>query len=72
MIYEVRARLLFDVEDEAKDFYHDCELAFDKAVTINPDTINREDSTFEMLENHHNEDPNQPCVLLFKGTTGDY
>jgi len=64
MIYEVRARLLFDVEDEAKDFLYDCERALAKATTISPDSLAIEYSTIEEIENHHDEEPNEPCVLL--------
>ena len=72
MLYQVRANLFFDEEDEARDFYHDCQLAFHKAIAVNPDTTNRENSEIELIENHHDEDPNSPCLLLFKDTTGDY
>lgn len=64
MIYEVRARLFFDIDDEATDFYHDCEVAFLKSVSINPDQENAEFATIELIENHHPDDPNEPCILI--------
>ena len=64
MIYEVRARLFFIVEDEGRDFYHDCEMAFPKSVAINPQGDNMEFSVIELLENHHENEPNEPCTVL--------
>lgn len=64
MFYQVRANLLFTEEDEAKDFYHDCEVALAKTDFINPGQPNEEFSIAELLENHHDQDPNIPCELL--------
>lgn len=64
MFYQVRANLLFTEEDEAKDFYHDCELALLKAGIINPDAENMEFSIIELITNHHGQNPNQPCELV--------
>ncbi len=64
MIYQVRADLYFHKEDEAKDFYHDCQLAYAKSTSINPDGENAEFAIIELIENHHDEDPNQPCNLV--------
>jgi len=61
MIHQVRANLFFDEEDEAVDFYHDCELAFAKSTLINPDAVNLEWSTIELIENNHDHDPNEAC-----------
>lgn len=64
MFYEVIAHLLFTQEDEAKDFYHDCEVALPKTGFINPGQPNMEFSSIELMENHHDQDPNIPCVKL--------
>lgn len=64
MIYQVRANLYFDEMDEAADFYHDCELAFAKAIAVNPESIEEEPSEIESIENHHDESPNAPCSRL--------
>lgn len=64
MIYQVTANLYFNIEDEAKDFFHDCELAYHKAIPVNPGNDNAEFNTIELIENHHDEDPNQSCTLL--------
>jgi len=64
MIYEVRARLLFNKEDEAKDFAYDCERALAKSTIISPDSLAVEYSIMEEIENHHDSEPNEPCVLL--------
>lgn len=56
--------MLFDIEDEANDFYHDCELALAKAATINSGLLNKEPSIIEFILNNHDSDPNQPCELI--------
>jgi len=64
MIYEVRSNLFFAEADEAKDFYHDCEVALDKTMVVNPDSPNSEHPVIELIENHHDENPNGECSLL--------
>ena len=64
MIYEVKARLFFDEEDEARDFYHDCVVAHLKARDVNPDTEAQEISYAQLIENHHEDDPNHPCHIV--------
>lgn len=64
MIYEVTARLFFTEHDEALDFYHDCEIAFLKSQVVNPGAENEEPSIIELIENHHDENPNEPCLAL--------
>lgn len=64
MIYQVRANLYFDSEDEARDFYHDCDLAFAKSTIVHPTEPNAEFSRIELIENHHDESPTAPCLLL--------
>lgn len=64
MKLQVRANLFFDKEDEAEDFYHDCEVAYPKSITINPNTPEAELATIELILNKHDEDPNIPCELL--------
>lgn len=64
MIYQVRVTVFFDIEDEAQDFYHDCELALAKGTSINPSSPNAEFSTIERILSNHDLDPNQPSVIL--------
>jgi len=64
MIYQVTANFFFSEEDEAKDFFHDCEVAFPKTSIINPDAENTELSTALLIENHHDESPNGNCDLI--------
>ncbi|MBA7629605.1 hypothetical protein ES703_37105 [subsurface metagenome] len=64
MFYQVRANLLFTTQDEAKDFYHDCELALAKTSVINPQAENIELSVIELINNNHDQEPNQPCELI--------
>jgi len=64
MFYEVRANLYFSEEDEAKDFYHDCELALAKSGIINPNQPNIEWGIIQLIINNHDQDPNQSCELI--------
>lgn len=64
MIYQVRANIYFDELDEARDFYHDCELAIEKGLVVNPNSLNAEPSKIDLIENHHDESPHSACLLL--------
>ena len=64
MIYQVTATLLFDIENEAVDFYHDCQLALAKSTFINPDEPNLEFGTIQLLLSNHELHPPEPSVLL--------
>jgi len=64
MFYRVRADIIFDVEDEARDFYHDCEIALPKGAIINPDQDNMEISQILLEECYHDESPTQPCKII--------
>lgn len=68
MIYEVRARMFFDKEDEAIDFYHDCELALPKATVVNPCQDNQECSGADLIRCRHDQHPNEPCDLNWRMT----
>lgn len=64
MIFQVRANLFFAEEDEARDFFHDCELAWYRAHNVNPGQENAELSIAELIENHHDDDPNSICSVI--------
>lgn len=64
MFYQVTMTCYFELEDEARDFYNDGHLALPKATVINPNQPDMEFSIIELLENHHDVDPNLPCVLI--------
>lgn len=64
MIYTVTARLTFDSEDEARDFYHDCQLALPKSIPVNPDMPNQETSYIEWHRCWHDEGSVTPCELI--------
>ncbi|MBA7629680.1 hypothetical protein ES703_37183 [subsurface metagenome] len=64
MFYRVHADLAFRTEDEAKDFFHDCQLAILKAFTINPGTGNTEHGRISWELCLHEDDPNEPCRLV--------
>lgn len=66
MIYQVRANLYFTEHDEAVDFYHDCQVAFDKSTIVNPGTKAQEPGIIELIQNHHDENPTVDCYLIDK------
>lgn len=68
MLYQVRANLFFFSSDEATDFYHDCEVALPKSTVVNPDQDNIEISRIELIQNNHDENPNQECAILQSAT----
>lgn len=68
MIYELRARLFFwnrqgvdDIIDKIRDHFDDCAI-------VNPDSENEELSIYELIQNHHDEEPNAPCEVLISVT----
>lgn len=64
MKYQVTAHLFFDKQDEAQDFFHDCEVAFPKSVIINPGKVNEERGAVTYCETRHDELNGKPCVLI--------
>lgn len=69
MFYRVTANLHFTIQDEANDFYHDCELALAKAQTINPGQLNQETGAIILQKCYHDENPNQPCEVISTAET---
>lgn len=64
MIYQVRANLYFKQEAHARSFEKYCRAIFPQATSINPASVNSELSIVELIENHHDESPTAPCLLL--------
>jgi len=64
MLYEVQATLYLVEEDEGRDFLHDCLVALPKATVIHPGQSNQQCSIAELIDNHHDEDPNAPCIVI--------
>lgn len=64
MIYEVRANLFFKEEDEAIDFFGDCQLALPKSVVVHPDDPNAERPRVELIKCYHDEQPTKPCEVV--------
>lgn len=64
MIYQVVANLYFHEQDEANDFYYDCQLALAKSDVFNPDQADKEYGYIHLIANHHDETPTAPCELL--------
>lgn len=69
MFYRVKAILNFTSEDEANDFYHDCELAIVKSETINPGQPTQEQGLIQLQHCYHDEVPGQECDLFDEETT---
>lgn len=64
MFYRVYAILNFTEEDEAADFYHDCEVAILKSQTINPGQPDAEQGYISLQHCYHDEHPGQPCDVI--------
>jgi len=64
MFYEVRANIFFHSEDEARDFYHDCQVALPKGSVVNPCAPNQQCSIIDHLICRHDENPNEACTSL--------
>lgn len=64
MFYQVRANLFFHEEDEAIDFYHDCQIALPKASVINPGTPEQECSVIDFIKCYHDEQPHGSCDAI--------
>lgn len=69
MFWRVHADLAFTVEDEANDFYHDCEVALPKASIINPDERNEERGTILLEKCFHDLNPSIPCHTIKENMT---
>lgn len=64
MIYRVDATLYFLFEDEATDFFHDCDNALPKAVTINQDLPNEAHSWARQQRCTHDQAETGPCDVI--------
>ncbi len=63
MIYEVRATMFFDQENEADDFFHDCQVALPKATVVNPGQENQQCSETDLIKCQHDAHPPKSCTL---------
>lgn len=64
MFDRVTADLFFTEEDEANDFYHDCQLAILKSQTINPNQPDQERGEITLHHCTHDEPHINTCTLL--------
>jgi len=69
MFYRVTADILFQIPDEGTDFFHDCEIALGKGVTINPGQPNEEKSRILWQRCYHDDDPTKPCEVIEEHTS---
>lgn len=68
MIYQLRANLYFVDQGAIDDILDKIDDHFDDATFINTEAPNAEFSVIEVILNHHDEDPLEPCTLLTKIT----
>ncbi len=64
MFFRVTANICFTEPDEARDFYHDCEVALPKGAVINPGQINEEKSRILLHQCFHDLDPSLECQII--------
>lgn len=64
MIYELRVDLFFHDREAIDDIVDKILDHFDDSAVVNPYSDNQEVSTFDIIENHHDEDPNASCQVL--------
>jgi len=64
MFYRVTMQLAFFKQDEAKDFYHDGEVAMPKSKVINPGQPNEEKGYIRLEKCYHDQDPVLACQIL--------
>lgn len=64
MFYVVKAIYTFTNQDEAKDFFHDCQVALPKTTPIPSVEPYTDPCPLTYHACFHDEDPLQPCVLL--------
>lgn len=62
--FRVTADFLFDDEDEARDFFHDCENTCAKSIVIHEGDPNEERGHATLVDCGHDEDPNSPCLII--------
>lgn len=65
MIYQLRTTLFFSTLDAIEDIKDKILDHWPNALAINPDTSNSEYSILELIENHHDDDPNGACTLIY-------
>lgn len=62
MIYEVRSRLFFTDQNDAKDYIEDSLPYLEKSVVVHPDEPNQQGCSIELLKCYHDETPTKPCI----------
>ena len=64
MFYQLRANLFFRDDDAIDDIVDKIHDHFSDAHVVNPGAPNQECSEYQVLVNHHDSDPNEPCFEL--------
>lgn len=64
MFYRVTLNLIFDSQDEARDFYYDGKRALPKAIVLNPCEPNQECSTITLQKCYHDEAEGRDCEIV--------
>ncbi len=64
MIYEIMANMFFNSEDEAIDFFGDCQKALGKSVVVHPDEPQAGKPCIQLIKCFHDETPTKPCEVV--------
>lgn len=63
MIYQITVNFFFSIEDEAKDFFHDCEIALPKTTVVKPGQPDQQCSEADRNDCNHDLTPPHSCIL---------
>lgn len=69
MLHRIRLDLAFDSDDPLNDIKEEVLRHFDEAHTINPGTPYDERGFIIIEECQHDEDPIQPCEVVYEKYT---
>lgn len=64
MIYQLRVNIYVKDLSELDDVIDKLEDLSEKAQVVNPGQENEECSVFEVIKNHHDENPNGACEII--------
>lgn len=64
MFYELRITLFTDTRPEFDDIIDKIDDLKPQLRVVNPDQDNMEPSVIDLMENHHDVNPHEPCKIL--------
>ena len=65
MLFEIRATLYFDTLTIPEEIKQALLKVWAHAKVVNPCSENQECSVINVLQNHHDDNPHEPCILLW-------